>query len=68
MSQQDDVSLTSKESISKIELLMNSLGLVNSDLKYLQKNGLVNDILVVPVPLKNSTDISRARKILALFF
>lgn len=68
MTLQNDVTLTSKEGTSKIKDLMNSLGLVNADLKYLQKNGLVNDILLVPVPLKNSTDISRARKILALFF
>ena len=60
--------LTSKEGISKIHSLMNSLGLVNSDLKSLQKHGLISDILVVPVPLKSESDISRARKILALFF
>lgn len=68
MTQQDDLSLTSKEGMSKIELLMNSLGLVNSDLKYFQKQAILNDTLVISVPLKTTLDISRARKILALFF
>ena len=58
---------TSKEGISKIKELMNSLGLLNSDLKNLQKQGLLNDILVLSVPLKTSRDISRARQILDLF-
>ncbi len=58
---------TSKEGTSKIKELMNSLGLLNSDLKNLQKQGLLNDILVLSVPLKTSRDISRARQILDLF-
>ena len=60
-------SATSKEGTSKIKELMNSLGLLNSDLKDLQKQGLLNDILVLPVPLETSRDISRARQILDLF-
>ena len=68
MTLQNDVTLTSKESISKIDFLMKSLGLFNSDLEALQKNSLVNDTLVISVPLKTTSDISRARKILALFF
>ena len=64
----NSTAITSKESISKIQSLMKSLGLSNNELEALQKQSIVNDTIVVSVPLKTKFDINRAKKILSLFF